>query len=197
MLLEKGDIDIARNLETEQLKSVDGNKDIKLLKKGKGSLYYLSMNLKDPILAKPQVQEALKYLVDYKGLEDTVWAGRGQVQQAFLPKGFLGALEEQPFSLNVEKAKGLLAEAGYPDGFEIEMIVPSNWLRWLKLGINSLMAIDETGENHHIEISRIGASVDPVSQTVRIFAHFIDGTPNILAGMSGTVLFNLPDEHEI
>ena len=123
LLLEKGDIDIARNLETEQLKSVDGNKDIKLLKKGKGSLYYLSMNLKDPILAKPQVQEALKYLVDYKGLEDTVWAGRGQVQQAFLPKGFLGALEEQPFSLNVEKAKGLLAAAGYPDGFEIELIV--------------------------------------------------------------------------
>ncbi|MHA2937132.1 ABC transporter substrate-binding protein [Vibrio sp. RC27] len=123
LLLEKGDIDIARNLETEQLKSVEGNEEIKLLKKGKGALYYLSMNLKDPILAKPEVQEALKYLIDYKGLEDTVWAGRGQVQQAFLPKGFLGALEEQPFSLDIEKAKALLAKAGYPDGFDIEMIV--------------------------------------------------------------------------
>jgi peptide/nickel transport system substrate-binding protein len=123
LLLEKGDIDIARNLETEQLKSVKDNENIKLLKKGKGTLYYLSMNLKDPILAKSEVQEALKYLIDYKGLEDTVWAGRGQVQQAFLPKGFLGALEEQPFSLNIDKAKGLLAKAGYPDGFEVELIV--------------------------------------------------------------------------
>ncbi|CAE6900250.1 ABC transporter substrate-binding protein [Vibrio alginolyticus] len=123
LLLEKGDIDIARNLETEQLKSVSDDEHIKLLKKGKGALYYLSMNLKDPILAKPKVQEALKYLIDYKGLEDTVWSGRGQIQQAFLPKGFLGALEDQPFSLDVEKAKKLLAEAGYPDGFEMELIV--------------------------------------------------------------------------
>ncbi len=129
LLLEKGDIDIARNLETEQLKSVANNDQIKLLKKGKGTLYYLSMNLKDPILAKPQVQEALKYLIDYKGLEQTVWAGRGQVQQAFLPKGFLGALEEQPFSLNVEKAKSLLKEAGYADGFEMELIVRNASIR--------------------------------------------------------------------
>jgi peptide/nickel transport system substrate-binding protein len=129
LLLEKGDIDIARNLETEQLKSLSGDKDIKLIKKGKGTLYYLSMNQNNPILAKPKVQEAMKYLIDYKGLEDTVWDGRGQVQQAFLPKGFLGALEDQPFSLNVEKAKGLLAEAGYPDGFDIELIVRNNTIR--------------------------------------------------------------------
>jgi len=129
LLLEKGDIDIARNLETEQLKSVANNKDIKLLKKGKGALQYLSMNLKNPILAKPQVQEALKFLIDYKGLEETVWADRGQVQQALLPKGFLGALEDQPFSLDVEKAKALLAQAGYPDGFDIELIVRNSSIR--------------------------------------------------------------------
>src|SRR5690606_23890446 len=35
--------------------------------------------------------------------------------------GFLGALEETPFSLDVEKAKALLAEAGYPDGFSVTM----------------------------------------------------------------------------
>lgn len=129
LLLEKGDIDIARNLETEQLKAVAENKDIKLIKKGKGTLYYLSMNMKDPILAKPKVQQALKYLIDYKGLADTVWDGRGQIQQAFLPKGFLGALTDQPFSLDVEKAKGLLAEAGYPDGFEVELIVRNSPIR--------------------------------------------------------------------
>lgn len=129
LLLEKGDIDIARNLETEQLKTVANNEDIKLIKKGKGTLYYLSMNMKDPILAKPKVQQALKYLIDYKGLADTVWDGRGQIQQAFLPKGFLGALEDQPFSLDVEKAKGLLTEAGYPDGFDVELIVRNSPIR--------------------------------------------------------------------
>ncbi|MEL0628665.1 ABC transporter substrate-binding protein [Psychromonas aquatilis] len=129
LLLEKGDIDIARNLETEQLKVVAENKEVKLLKKGKGTLHYLSMNLKDPILANPKVQLALKYLIDYKGLANTVWEGRGQMQQAFLPKGFLGSLEDQPFTLDVEKAKALLDEAGYGDGFEMDLIVRNSPIR--------------------------------------------------------------------
>jgi len=129
LLLEKGDIDIARNLETEQLKAVSSNANIKLIKKGKGTLHYLSMNLKNPILAKPEVQQALKYLIDYKGLANTIWEGRGEIQQAFLPKGFLGVLEDQPFSLDVAKAKKLLAKAGYPDGFDIELIVRNSPIR--------------------------------------------------------------------
>jgi peptide/nickel transport system substrate-binding protein len=43
------------------------------------------------------------------------------VHQAFLPDGFLGALTETPFELNVERAKELLAEAGLPDGCSVTM----------------------------------------------------------------------------
>ena len=41
--------------------------------------------------------------------------GRGVFHQAFLPKGFLEALEETPFTLNVDKARALLAQAGLAD----------------------------------------------------------------------------------
>ena len=54
-------------------------------------------------------------------MANTLLNGRATVHQAFLPKGFLGALEEKPFSLNVEKAKALLAEAGVPEGFTVTM----------------------------------------------------------------------------
>ncbi|MDR4516575.1 MAG: efflux RND transporter periplasmic adaptor subunit [Nitrosomonas sp.] len=80
---------------------------------------------------------------------------------------------------------------------EVEMIVPSNWLRWLKPGISSHITIDETGEEHVIEVSRVGARVDPVSQTIRIFASFKEETSEILAGMSGTVFFSLPADRNI
>ncbi len=166
LLLEKGDIDIARNLDTEQLKSLAGSTDVKLLKKGKGSLYYLSMNVKNPILAKPKVQEALKYLIDYKGLEETVWAGRGQVQQAFLPKGFLGALEDQPFSLNVEKAKALLAEAGYPNGFDIELIVRNKSIR-----IDTAKSIQTTFAKAGINVKLIPMDGKQVLTTYRARKH--------------------------
>jgi peptide/nickel transport system substrate-binding protein len=43
------------------------------------------------------------------------------VHQTFLPEGFLGALDENPFALDVDKAKALLTEAGLPDGFAVTM----------------------------------------------------------------------------
>lgn len=121
LLLEKGDIDIARNLEADQLKSIKSNKDVSLSSKEKGTLFYLGLSQKNKYLSKPEVREALKYLVDYKGIANTILAGRSTVHQSFLPKGFLGAIDDQPYSLNVKKAKALLAKAGLPDGFKVTM----------------------------------------------------------------------------
>jgi peptide/nickel transport system substrate-binding protein len=121
LLLEKGDIDIARKLGPEEIKAVSSNADIKIQKGVKGSIYYLGLNQKNENLAKPQVRQALKYLVDYQTIADTILNGTVTVHQAFLPKGFLGALEETPFSLNVEKAKALLKEAGLEKGFKVTM----------------------------------------------------------------------------
>ena len=87
----------------------------------KGSIYYLGLNQKNENLAKPEVRQAMKYLVDYQTIADTIMKGKVTVHQAFLPKGFLGALDDTPFSLDVDKAKELLAEAGLPDGFSVTM----------------------------------------------------------------------------
>ena len=121
LLLEKGDIDIARNLGPDQLEGVKGNADVRIHPSPKGGIWYLGLNQKHPALSKPQVRQALKYLVDYQGIADTILRGSMEVHQAFLPKGFLGALEEKPFSLDVEKAKALLVEAGHGDGLKLTM----------------------------------------------------------------------------
>ncbi len=121
LLLEKGDIDVARKLGPEELKAVGENPDIKIQKGVKGSIYYLGLNQKNENLAKPQVRQALKYLVDYQTIADTILDGTVIVHQAFLPRGFLGAVEDTPFSLNVEKAKELLKEAGLENGFTVTM----------------------------------------------------------------------------
>lgn len=123
LLLEKGDIDIARNLQSDDIKGLAGNKDIKIRKKAKGAVYYLGLNQKNKYLQIPQVRQAFKYLIDYQGMEQTIVNGKMTVHQAFLPKGFLGALEDTPFSLNVEKAKALLAEVGLEKGFTVTMDV--------------------------------------------------------------------------
>ncbi len=123
LLLERGDIDIARNLNPEDIAGISKNPDLAVDSELRGRIMYIAFNQKNKILANPKVRLALKYLIDYKGMQDSFLKGQYVIHQAFLPVTFLGAIDDKPYSLNIEKAKKLLAEAGYPDGFEVGMIV--------------------------------------------------------------------------
>jgi membrane fusion protein, multidrug efflux system len=78
-------------------------------------------------------------------------------------------------------------------GLEIDIILPSTWLRWLKPGTTFSMKIDETGKTLEAQILRIGAAVDPVSQTIKVVARFTDESSDVLPGMSGTAAFAVPN----
>ncbi len=73
---------------------------------------------------------------------------------------------------------------------EIRLIVPSTWLPRLRPGTAFRFRIDETGVELPATVSAVGARIDAVSQTVPLRARF-DGEPaGLVAGMSGTALFN-------
>lgn len=71
---------------------------------------------------------------------------------------------------------------------EIKLVVPSAWLRWLKVGDRFQVKIDETGYIFEAQVARIGARIDPVSQTIKVIAH-ADSDKNLIPGMSGNALF--------
>lgn len=119
LLLEKGDIDVARNLNPEDIAGIQGKDGIAVDTELRGRLMYISFNQKHPELSNPKVLEALKYLVDYEGMQNSFLKGQWQVHQNFLPATYLGAIDDKPFSFNIEKAKALLAEAGV-ENMEIE-----------------------------------------------------------------------------
>src|SRR3984957_4646665 len=123
LMLEKGDIDIALSLLPDQLVPLTGNKDIKIESFPYSGTWYMPLNLADERLKNPKVRLAMKYLVDYQGMVNTFLKGRFLVQQAFLPIGIFGAIPYNPYKLDVAKAKALLAEAGYPNGFELRLDV--------------------------------------------------------------------------
>ncbi len=123
LALEAGDIDVARNLEPNDLDAISKKAELKTTSAPKGTVYYISLNQKNPNLAKPEVRQAFKYLVDYDAMGATILKGIGEIHQTFLPKGVLGELDENPFKLDVAKAKELLAKAGLPDGFNVTMDV--------------------------------------------------------------------------
>ncbi|MFQ5784498.1 MAG: ABC transporter substrate-binding protein [Alphaproteobacteria bacterium] len=116
LLIEKGDVDMARNLTPDQIKGLEGNADIVIGNYPKAALTYVASNEKHPILGKPQVRKAIRYLIDYEGMVNSFLAGQQKIHQAFWPSGLWASYDETPYSLDIAKAKALLAEAGYPDG---------------------------------------------------------------------------------
>lgn len=72
---------------------------------------------------------------------------------------------------------------------EIELIVPSNWLNWLVVGESFSFVIDETGKALEAKVAKIGAVVDPVSQTIKLTGKLEDDLEGVLSGMSGTAQF--------
>lgn len=75
---------------------------------------------------------------------------------------------------------------------ELEVIVPSKWLVWIEVGATFSFAVDETGETAAAKITRLGAAVDPVSQTIKVYGVLAGASKSVLPGMSGTATFQTP-----
>jgi peptide/nickel transport system substrate-binding protein len=110
--IEKGDIDIARELTPTDIEGISGNADVRIQSDVGGQIFYLSFNQKNENYKNQKFLDAMRYAIDYTGMTDTFLKGTNVVHQAFLPKGYLGALEDTPYTLDIEKAKALVAESG-------------------------------------------------------------------------------------
>ena len=75
------------------------------------------------------------------------------------------------------------------DILELEMVVSSEWISWLKIGHPIKVYIDEIQKEFNATISGIGANVDAVSQTIQLKGTITDTSPALLPGMSGRVVF--------
>ncbi|THF63625.1 efflux RND transporter periplasmic adaptor subunit [Pseudothauera nasutitermitis] len=122
-----------------------------------------------------------------------VAAGSAVLGKCNLPAPYPGRIAEQRVREQqyVQPGQALL-DIIDDSVLELEFIVPSRWLVWLKAGARFEVRIDETGKTYPASVQRIGARVDPVSQSIKINA-VIDGRfEELIAGMSGQVLMAPP-----
>lgn len=74
---------------------------------------------------------------------------------------------------------------------EVELIVPSRWLEWVKPGLGFTLQVDELGRSVKASIDKVAGKVDPVSQTIRLLGRIeAAGQRDLLPGMSGTARFD-------
>lgn len=123
---------------------------------------------------------------------DRVWVNRCEIEAPFAGRIITRLAEPHE---SVRQGQELLAILNDRD-LDLRLIVPSHWLSWLEEGQGIEFQVDETGTTVRAAVHRIGARIDPVSQTLPLIAR-IDGDPvdlGLLAGMSGTAVFDRGDE---
>lgn len=131
--LRTGDIDIALQLTGETVKLVAEDDKVNLMKKPGIQISYAYFNMQNGPTKDPKVREALIKAVDYNELAAGVFQyGEGEAASLPLPKaswGYDEAVEKDVPSYDVEGAKALLKEAGYEDGFTMDMYITNETFR--------------------------------------------------------------------
>ncbi|MCC6062809.1 MAG: ABC transporter substrate-binding protein [Desulfurococcales archaeon] len=125
LLLQKGDVDIAFGLTIDQIQQLKNVKGIKILEYPVLQLAYIGMNVNNTYLSNEKVRTAIKYAIDYDGIIRDILKGGAMKVQTIIPYPLLGFNPATPYYRDVNKAKQLLAEAGYPNGFDIELAYPA------------------------------------------------------------------------
>jgi peptide/nickel transport system substrate-binding protein len=122
--LEKGDIDIANDLGSEQIAALQGKAGVVTTSADSLLLVYVGMNAMVKPLDNVKVREALRTAVDYDGIIKDLLKGNGKKVQGIVPKGLAGYNESTPFQADVNKAKSLLQEAGQTS-ITLDFLVPT------------------------------------------------------------------------
>ena len=108
--------------------------------------------------------------------------------QVFAP--FAGKVVERLVKPHQFVAEGQQMLAILDDSsLDVEMLVPSNWLAWLKPGRSFSLKIDETGKVHEGQVTRVSPQLDPVSQSVKVYGQLGGAVAGLSSGMSGAAVF--------
>lgn len=126
MTLSTGDIDVAMNMTDDTMAELEGQENIQLINGATKTLGFVMMNMNEEYggpVSDPLVQQAIRKALNYANFQTI--CGEGSVTPySLIQVGFMGSKGERAADYtNIEEAKELLAEAGYADGFDIDLTV--------------------------------------------------------------------------
>jgi peptide/nickel transport system substrate-binding protein len=128
LAVKRGDIDAAFNLIPEQVATLKGDPHVRV--EGLESLDFVYMAVTsesefNKALAVKEVRQAVAWAIDYDGIINSLLGGTALRCASFIPIGMFGSTKQTTgqigYHQDLDKAKALLAKAGFPDGFEFKL----------------------------------------------------------------------------
>jgi len=137
---------------------------------------YLSMNTQQKPFDNPKVREAIAYSINKDALAKVAFNGYAFAAPGVVPDGVEYSVKLGPWPYDVAKAKKLLAEAGYPNGFETELWSAYNHSTAQKvtqflqqqlgqIGIKAKITLLEAGQR----VEKVESWQDPATAPVRLY----------------------------
>lgn len=127
LTLKRGDVDIAFGLSRKDVQELKSDANLKVLSIPSINQVYLTLNHGMAPFDNPKVREAVAHAIPYQDIIEKIYFGDAVQAKSVLPKGMPGYVETHwKYDLNLEKAKQLLVEAGYPDGLETTLTIQSD-----------------------------------------------------------------------
>ncbi|WP_252504138.1 ABC transporter substrate-binding protein [Sporosarcina sp. Marseille-Q4943] len=117
-----GEIDLADGINPADGEKIEGNADLQLIERPSMNVGYLGLTVTRPPFDKKEVRQAMNYAINKETIIESFFEGRANIAKNPMPPSISGYNDDiEPYEYNPEKAKELLAKAGYPDGFEMEL----------------------------------------------------------------------------
>ncbi len=124
--IQADEVDIIGRLSSEEAQSLLGAEGVVVMKYPASRIYYIAFNNLTTGLDKPTMDgQAMNYAVDIDAIIDALFDGFAQPAAGYVASSELGYGIVEPFGYDPEKALDLLAEAGYADGFAMDMACPA------------------------------------------------------------------------
>ncbi len=164
-MLEKGEIDVAFTLNSDNIGQLEGKDGITVMRGQSSVCTFLLMNEDEAIggpISNPDVQQAVRLAIDYKGLLTLCGEG-ASLPLSIVPQGFIGAETRSEDYQDIEKAKELMINAGYADGFEITLTAANfdtEGLSWTTLAQKIQSDLAAINIKVNVETSEIGVVID-------------------------------------
>jgi len=182
LLLRQGDIDLAQDPSKEDLADLRANSNINVISSATLATFYIGMNVQKPPLDNKLVRQALSYAYDYQAHIEHVLNGEGYWPHGYMPREvpfYYSSKSAYPYERNLDKARELLAEAGYPNGgFTLDMA----YLPVLSEEVAALQIMQDA-------CAKLGITIQPRGMT---WPTFVDSVSNFDTAPMLSAVYEFP-----
>ena len=151
--LETGEVDVIDKPTDEDLARLEADtENFTVLRKPTISQRLFRFGCNDPIISNTKVRQAIVYAIDRQAIIDALFTGSAYPSTAPLAPVTFGYSDLGEIEQDLELAKSLLAEAGYPDGFDTKIITTERYQNGIELAEIISQQLAEIGINAKIEV---------------------------------------------